>query len=94
VQGALAKAPEQPSYIDTLGYIYLKKKLDSSAIQAYSSLVGRYPKSPVYHYHFGMALLESGDRTKAKAEFENALANRPSHDDEVQLRALLGRAGA
>ena len=94
VQRALQKAPGYRSYVDTLGYIYMKKKLDSSAIQTYSSLVRRYPKSPLYHYHFGMALLEVGDRAKAKTEFENALANQPSHDDEMQLRELLRRTGA
>lgn len=93
-QRALRKEPGNPNYSDTLGYVYLKKKMTGSAIQTYNSLVNRYPNSPVYHYHLGMALMDAGDKVKAKVEFQDALANQPSQEDTVRLKELLSQLGA
>ena len=86
---ALQKSPGHPVLTDTLGYIYLKKKQNDSALRTFNGLVRQYPNSPTYHLHLGMALLESGEKLKAKSEFETALANQPSPEDAAKLKELL-----
>ncbi len=90
-QRALRRVPEQPSFSDTVGCIYLKKGLKDSAVQVFGNLVKKYPKLPAFRYHLGMALLEKGDKTSAKKELETALAAHPSRHDEIRIKELLGK---
>ena len=91
VQKALQKAPGQPNLIDTLGWIYLKKNWSDSALQVFRGLAQKYPDNPTFRYHFGMALLQKGDKTTAKAEFRSGLLKKPSgevrHSIETALAA-------
>ena len=77
-KNALAKIPGQPSFSDTIGYIYLKKGLLDSAIQSFSLLAQRYPNSAGFRYHLGLALFQKGEKAVARKELETALANHPS----------------
>ncbi len=61
-KNALAKNPGQPSFSDTVGYIYLKKGMLDSAIQSFSTLARRYPDSASFRYHLGLALLQKGEK--------------------------------
>ncbi len=88
-KNALAKSPGQPSFSDTIGYIYLKKGMLDSAIQSFSTLARRYPNSPSFRYHLGLALFQKGDKTVAKKELQAALANHPSPQETVRIRELL-----
>jgi tetratricopeptide (TPR) repeat protein len=88
-KNALAKSPGQPSFSDTIGYIYLKKGMLDSAIQSFSTLARRYPTSPSFRYHLGLALFQKGDKTVAKKELQAALANHPSPQETVRIRELL-----
>ncbi len=93
VQRALQRVPEQPSFSDTVGCIYLKKGLKDSAVQVFGNLVRKYPKYPAFRYHLGMALLEKGDKTSARKELGSALAAHPSRQDEMRIQELLGKIG-
>ena len=42
-----------------------------------------------FHYHYGMALLQKGDKPSAKRELETAIRNNPSKDDAGKIRQLL-----
>jgi tetratricopeptide (TPR) repeat protein len=77
-QEALQKAPEQPNVADTLGWIYLKRNLTASAVQVFRGLTRKYPDNSTFHYHFGLALIQLGDKTKGKAELTTALSKNPS----------------
>jgi tetratricopeptide (TPR) repeat protein len=92
-QRALQTEPGQPSYSDTIGYIYLKKGLSDSAVQVFSNLVKKYPKYPTFRYHLGLALLEKGDKKSAKRELDTALAAHPSRQDQARIKVLLGKIG-
>jgi tetratricopeptide (TPR) repeat protein len=92
-QSAVQKAPDQPSFTDTLGYVYLKRGMRNSAIQTFSTLVRKYPKYATYHYHLGLALYETGDKARAKKELRDALAAHPSRKDAEKISELLARAG-
>jgi len=41
----------QPNYTDTLGWVYLKRNLNDSAIQVFRVLTQKYPNEPTFHYH-------------------------------------------
>lgn len=92
VERALKKVPGQPNYTDTLGFIYLKKRMNDSAVRTFDNLVRQQPANPTFRFHLGWALLESGDKNRAKRELENALANRPSGDQAAKIKALMGKA--
>jgi predicted Zn-dependent protease len=79
------------SLADTLGWIYLKKRMYDSALQSFQSLVNSNPGSMTFRYHLGSTLFEMGNKPKAKAELEAALAARPKSDDEPKIRELLAR---
>ncbi len=91
VQKALQKAPSSPDIADTLGWIYIKKNLSDDAVRVYKDLVAKDPANATFHYHFGMALLQKGDRPSAKKELETAIQNKPSKDDDLKIRELLQR---
>jgi tetratricopeptide (TPR) repeat protein len=90
-QQALTKLPNQAAFIDTVGYIYLKKGLGDSAVQTFGNLVRKNPHVPAYRYHLGMALLAKGDKLAAKKELQVALDDRPSPQDKRKIVELLGR---
>jgi tetratricopeptide (TPR) repeat protein len=75
--------------LDTLGWVYLKKNMTESSLKIFAELTSRYPNSPTYRYHFGMALLQKGDRAKAKTELTAALAKNPSKREEEKIRSAL-----
>lgn len=78
---------------DTLGWIYLKKGLTSSALQVFEKLVRRDPKNATYHYHYGVTLLATGNKTRARDELRTALGSKPSQVQEPKIRELLNKIG-
>jgi predicted Zn-dependent protease len=79
------------SLSDTLGWIYLKKHMYDMALQRFQSLVSNNPGSMTFRYHLGTTLYQMGNKTKAKAELEAALAAKDKSDDEPRIRELLAR---
>jgi tetratricopeptide (TPR) repeat protein len=92
-QTALSKTPKEPGYSDTLGYIYLKKGQNSSAVQTFGNLVHSYPRFVPFRYHLGLALYEKGDKAGSKKVLNDALALHPSADDEKRINELLHKLG-
>jgi len=88
-QRARQKMPNAPEVSDTLGWIYIKKNLSEDAVRLYKDLTAQVPASATFHYHYGMALLQKGDKPSAKKEFETALSDNPSKGDAVKIRDLL-----
>ena len=88
-QRARQKAPSSPDIADTLGWIYIKKNMSEDAVRVFTDLVQKDPSNPTFHYHYGMALLQKGDRSGAKREFETALRDNPSTDQKSKIQDLL-----
>jgi len=88
-QRARQKLPNSSFVKDTLGWIYIKKNLSADAVQVFKDLVLEEPANPQFHYHYGMALLQKGDKPLAKKELEAAIRNNPSKDDAGKIRQLL-----
>lgn len=92
-QVAMQKAPAQPDFADTLGWIYFKKNWNDSALQVFRGLTHKYPGNANYRYHFGMALLQKGDRRTAKTELQTALSKNPSPEVRQNIEAALAKIG-
>jgi tetratricopeptide (TPR) repeat protein len=88
-QRARQKLPDSANIQDTLGWIYIKKNLSDDAVRVFKELVDKDPANPSFHYHYGMALLQKGDRPSAKREFQTAMKNNPSKDDAGKIRELI-----
>jgi len=91
VQRAVNTAPNSPSILDTLGWVYLKKNLSDDAVRVYENLVAIEPSHPTWRYHLGMALYQKGDVREARNQLERAIEHGPSAGEAAQIRALLAR---
>ncbi len=90
-QRARQAMPNSPEVSDTLGWIYIKKNLSEDAVRVFKDLTAQVPSNPTFHYHYGMALLQKGDKPSAKKELEMALADKPSTNDAAKIRELLAK---
>ncbi|MGB2717172.1 MAG: tetratricopeptide repeat protein [Vicinamibacterales bacterium] len=63
----------RPEGEDTLGWVQLRKGAAGDAIASFSRAVERSPNNPVYHYHLGLAYLQSGDKQRGRSELQRAL---------------------
>ena len=92
-QRALQRSPTDPNISDTLGLIYIRKKLTSQAVQVLRDLVARVPDNPSFHLHLGMALYDAGEKQLAKKELEKALQHKPSAAEQTKIKELAARIG-
>jgi Flp pilus assembly protein TadD len=90
-QAGLRKLPNNPNLLDTLGWIYTKRKMNDSAIHVLDGLVRKNPDVSAFRYHLATALYQKGDAAKAKEQLEAALTKRPSPEEEGKIRDLMGR---
>lgn len=90
---AQQQSPNSVDIQDTLGWIYIRKNLSEEAVRVFSDLVVKEPTNPIFHYHYGMALQEKGDKVAARKQLQIALENHPSKPQEQQIRDLLQKLG-
>jgi tetratricopeptide (TPR) repeat protein len=77
------------SLTDTLGWIYTRKSMTDEAVQTFQRLVQENPGNATFHYHFGAALYQKGDKRRAREELQSALTAKPVASDEAKIRKLL-----
>ena len=90
-QKARQLAPNANALADTLGWIYIKKSQSAEAERIFKELVVKEPTNYQFHYHYGMALDQKGDKASAKRELQIALKNNPSKDDAKKIQDMLSR---
>lgn len=88
---AKQQMPNDDNVSDTLGWVYLRKKLTDNSLMIFKELAKRNPNSPQYQYHLGMALLQKGDRSSARQSLQSALALKPAKADEPKIREALAK---
>jgi tetratricopeptide (TPR) repeat protein len=74
---------------DTIGWIYLTKNQVDRALEIFRGLVEKSASSASFRYHYGMALLQKGDKTGASRELNEALRLRPGVEEEKEIRELI-----
>jgi tetratricopeptide (TPR) repeat protein len=92
-QRAQQKAPNNPWFTDTLGWIYFRKKLSDNALDLFEKIVRKNPGEPLFRYHLALALLEKGQTARARKELQTALASHPSPQDAGRIKEQLARIG-
>lgn len=90
-QSALSKLPENPSLLDTLAFAYIKSNKNANATAILNRLVQDFPNEPMFRYHLGMALAQTGDRAGAKRELEAGLTKHPTKEAQTQIQELLSK---
>jgi tetratricopeptide (TPR) repeat protein len=90
-QAAVAKAPDTPELMDTLGWVYYKKNLPELAIPLFARSVEKAPRDASYHYHLGLAYLQSGDQTRGRAALQQALSAKPDARTAEEIQGALGK---
>src|SRR5262249_46924908 len=86
---AKAKLPDQPEINDTVGWVYVKKKMAPAAVEVLELAVAQDSSNPVYHYHLGMALAGAGEYGKARRSLEKALSLRTTFDGAADAQRTL-----
>lgn len=76
-QAAVRSAPGEPGFAHTLGFAYLQRGQTEAAIRVLAELSQKQPEQPIFRYHHALALIQQGDRAKAKLELEAALRGKP-----------------
>ncbi len=82
-------APNATNLADTLGWIYIKKNMSSEAERIFKDLVVKEPDNSTFHYHYGLALKQKGDKSSARRELETALKDKPSKDEAGKIQDAL-----
>jgi tetratricopeptide (TPR) repeat protein len=86
---AVRRSKGEPHFVDTMGWIYLKKNMVDSALQIFTNLSAKDPTNPAFHYHLGAALAAKGRKDGARTELQAALANAPDAADRGKIQELL-----
>jgi tetratricopeptide (TPR) repeat protein len=90
-QRAKRLLPDVDAVSDTLGWVYCQKRFYIAAVPLLQECVNKSPRHAVYHYHLGVALLGSGDRTRGREQLDAALRGGLAGDDAQQAREALAR---
>ena len=86
---ALKLAPESPAIQDTLGWILVKQGQAPRGLELLSKAVAKAPKVASFRYHHAVALVRTGDKTQARKELEQLLADTQKFPEAEAAKALL-----
>lgn len=85
--------PNDPSFADTLGLVYLRRGLPDAALEQFRfALQSLHPEAPtraLFHHHEGLALAALGRDDEARESFEKTLALAPGSDAARAARERL-----
>lgn len=92
-QKASQRVPGSPDILDTVGYIYLRKGMNDSALKTFQNLVAKHPNNATFLHHLAMTELAIGDKQKARQSAEKALASNPTKTEEAKIRDFINKIG-
>jgi tetratricopeptide (TPR) repeat protein len=91
-QGVVQKAPDEPGFADTLGWVYFKKGLAGAAVEqlqkAVNQTTARGGDSAVYRLHLGRALAAAGRKQEARKELQQALSLGTANKNQLSPEQL------
>jgi predicted Zn-dependent protease len=91
-QKAKSLEPDVPSITDTLAWVMYKRGDYANAMPLLQECVQKSPDSAEFHYHLGMTLLASGQKTKGKEQLQAALRLNLNTANTQQARQALAQA--
>jgi putative PEP-CTERM system TPR-repeat lipoprotein len=93
-QTAQQQLPDEGPVNDTIGWVYVKKRMGSLAIPHLESSVKKTPNDPVAQYHLGIAYVQTGHWDKAKGALKRALELKADFEGAAEARKALETIGA
>lgn len=81
--------PEDDGFLDTLGMVLYKQGQFSEAIDVFQRALKKNPAQGSYRYHLALALLAKGERSQAKRELQQALAQIGDPAEKTRVQELL-----
>ena len=92
-QTAKRAQPDNPNFIDTLGFVLLKKGLAAAAIAEFQAAANKSPKNATMQLHLAQALAAAGHADDARAAAQKALAIDPAFPEASEARAIVEGRG-
>jgi tetratricopeptide (TPR) repeat protein len=92
ISKAIRKAPNLLQAQDTLAWVEIKQHHEAAALQILATLTKQHPDDVTFHYHYAVALINSGNRSAGKDQAETALSKKPPAEMATALRSLLVQA--
>ena len=86
---ALKLKPDNPSVMDTLGWILVWQGQTERGIKLLQQALSKAPDAAEIHWHLASAYEKTGDRTRAQSELDRLLASGIAFPQEQEARALL-----
>ncbi|OWY29804.1 XrtA/PEP-CTERM system TPR-repeat protein PrsT [Herbaspirillum robiniae] len=86
---AYAAAGDSAPVIDTLGWMLVEKGNVERGLPLLQKAVAAAPEALDIHYHLVLALLQSGDKARARSELEKLLASNKPFPQSDEAKALL-----
>lgn len=77
-EAAKGLLPGDADAIDTLGWVYHKKRMPTYAVSELQDAVAKQPQNASFHYHLGLAYAQGGDAKQARPTLERALSLDPA----------------
>jgi tetratricopeptide (TPR) repeat protein len=78
-----------PTYLDTLGWIYYRLDQYDRAIPLLTRAVEANAASAVFAYHLGMALYKGGDSASARMQLRRAVESRQQFAGSEEASKIL-----
>ena len=86
--GRFAKSPN-PAFLDTYGWVLYARGKYAEAVPVLAAAVKKASEAQVLQYHLGMAQLQAGDRSAARASLELAVKGDARYPGVEEARAAL-----
>lgn len=88
-QRALQQLSKEPTFMDTMGWIYYRKKQLPAALQVFDKLVADNPSNADFLYHHGAVLAAAGRKPEARRQLEAALRAGPKAPEAEEIKKIL-----
>jgi tetratricopeptide (TPR) repeat protein len=83
--------PDEPTVLDTIGWIYCRKGNTDKAVESLSRAQILAPRSGVVNYHLGMSLYKKGDKAGARKYLEKAVSGKGDFPGKEEARMILAK---
>ncbi len=88
VKKALKLRPDDGYIMDSLGWVYFKKKIYEKALEYLIKAAELIPDDPTIQEHLGDAYSQTGDKKKALEAYKNSLLKINDNESDIQQKIL------